>query len=196
MLRWSFSSKRKEIYLTFDDGPTLEITDWTLQTLRKYNAKATFFCIGKNIALYPDITREIVTHGHRIANHSYNHNNAWKCSAKEYLDSVKKTNNVLLDYQDNTTKLFRPPYGKLSYKKVKQLQQNDYQIIMWDVLSNDVQQKVSPKKSLETLLKKTKNGSIVVFHDSVKGSSTLKEVLPEFLDYFKKLGYVFRAMES
>ena len=194
MLRWSFSSKKKIIYLTFDDGPTPEITEWTLRTLEKHQAKATFFCIGKNIALHPTITQEIVDGGHRIANHCYMHDNAWKCKAKDYLDSVKKTANLLANFQQNDTKLFRPPYGKLTYKKVKQLRQQGYEIIMWDVLSNDVQQNVSAEKSLQTLLKKTQNGSIVVFHDSVKGNRTLSKVLPEFLAYFGGLGYQFRAI--
>lgn len=195
MLRWSFSSKRKIIYLTFDDGPTPEITEWTLQTLAKHNAKATFFCIGKNIALYPSITQDIVDNGHRIANHCYHHDNAWKCNAKDYLQSVQQTANLLVQFQQDDTKLFRPPYGKLNYKKVKQLKQKGYQIIMWDVLSNDVQAQVTPEKSLQTLLNKTKSGSIVVFHDSIKGSATLKVVLPEFLKYFEKLGYQFDSIE-
>lgn len=195
MLRWSFSSSEKIIYLTFDDGPTSEITEWTLQILGKYHAKATFFCIGKNVEKYPNITEQIVTAGHRIANHCFNHDNAWKSDAETYLNSVEKTQYLLECFQKNNTKLFRPPYGKLTYKKVKKLRQNNYQIIMWDVLSNDVQKKVSPKKSLQTLLKKTKNGSIVVFHDSIKGSATLKEVLPEFLKYFSELGYEFRGIE-
>jgi len=195
MLRWSFSSSEKIIYLTFDDGPTPEITDWTLQTLANFNAKATFFCIGKNISQFSDITQHIVNGGHRIANHCYNHDNAWKSTAKDYLVSIKNTENLLERFQQNGTKLFRPPYGKLTYKKVKQLRQKNYQIIMWDVLSNDVQQNVSPEKSLQTLLKKTKNGSIVVFHDSVKGSVTLKEVLPKFLKYFGGLGFEFRAIK-
>jgi len=195
MLRWSFSSSEKIIYLTFDDGPTPEITDWTLQTLAKHKANATFFCIGKNIAQHPDITQNIVNGGHRIANHCYNHDNAWKSNAKTYLASVKKTEILLERFQLNDTKLFRPPYGKLTYKKVKQLRQKGYQIIMWDVLSNDVQENVSPEKSLQTLVKKTKNGSIVVFHDSVKGSATLKKVLPEFLTHFGKLGFEFRGIK-
>ena len=194
MLRWSFSSKRKIIYLTFDDGPTPEITEWTLQTLAKHQAKATFFCIGKNVALHPAITQDIVDGGHRIANHCYNHNNAWKCDAKDYSQSIQQTEDLLAKFQQNDTKLFRPPYGKLTYKKVKQLKQKGYKIIMWDVLSNDVQVQVSPKKSLRTLLKKTNNGSIVVFHDSVKGRNTLKQVLPEFLKYFGELGFEFRAI--
>jgi len=195
MLRWSFSSKRKIIYLTFDDGPTPEITDWTLKILEEYNAKATFFCIGKNVDQYPEITQNIVNSGHRIANHCYQHDNAWKTTAKDYLDSVKNTEHLLQGFQVKDNKLFRPPYGKLTYKKIKQLKQEGYQIIMWDVLSNDVQLQVSPEKSLETLLNKTKNGSIVVFHDSIKGSTTLKKVLPEFLKYFAALGYSFRAIE-
>ena len=194
MLRWSFSSKKKIIYLTFDDGPTPEITDWTLQILAKHQAKATFFCIGKNVAQHPNITQRIVTEGHRIANHCYQHENAWKCKAKDYLNTIKKTEDLLNLFQQNNTKLFRPPYGKLTYKKVKQLKQKGYKIIMWDVLSNDVLQNVSPEKSLQTLLKKTQNGSIVVFHDSLKGSATLKEVLPEFLRKFTDLGFEFRTI--
>lgn len=203
---WSFSmksSQQKTIYLTFDDGPTPEITEWTLNTLKDYNAKATFFCIGKNVKNHPDIFKWVVEDGHYIGNHTYNHLNGWKTDNAIYLENVleaKKNIETSVANLDpsllthDSKLLFRPPYGKIRSSQTKQLIKKGYKIIMWDVLSADFDQSISSKKCLNNVLKNTKNGSIIVFHDSVKAEKHLKFVLPKVLEYFSKKGYQFNSI--
>ena len=131
---WCFSPKEKNIYLTFDDGPTPKITDWVLETLGKYNAKATFFCIGQNIEQNPDIFNRIYSSGHAIGNHTYDHLNGWETSNNDYLNSVLKTERVINKILVNDkNKLFRPPYGRIKRAQTKKLRNNNYNIIMWSV---------------------------------------------------------------
>ena len=214
---WRFSttkSTEKIIYLTFDDGPTPEITAWTLATLTKYNAKATFFCLGKNIEKFPDIFQKIIADRHTIGNHTNNHLNGWKTDTTAYLKNVLKceklistslnqaTNNdepttnhhQLPTNQQPATNLFRPPYGRIKPTQAKRLIEKGGKIIMWDVLSADFDQTISSEKCLDNVLKNTKNGSIVVFHDSVKAEKHLKFVLPKVLEYFSKKGYRFSSI--
>ena len=198
---WSFSmdsSKQKTIYLTFDDGPTPEITEWTLNTLKQYNAKATFFCIGKNVENYPKIFQKIIEGEHAIGNHTHNHLNGWKTSNTIYIENVLKAakafNSPSTINQQLTTNLFRPPYGKIKSSQAKQLINKGYEIIMWDVLSADFDKSISKEKCLDNVLRNTQNGSIVVFHDSVKAEQHLKFVLPKVLEYFSKEGYQFSSI--
>ncbi len=199
---WSFSFKKtpkKVIHLTFDDGPTPEITDWTLDLLKKHNAKATFFCIGKNIDAHPKLFNRIVSEGHAIGNHTYNHLNGWKTNNTDYIKNIEKTEKSIQQYLKNTKLktqnsklLFRPPYGKIKNKQAKLLLKKGYSIIMWNVLSGDFDQTISPKKCTKNVLKNTQNGSIIVFHDSVKASKNIKYALPKVLGYFDKKGYSFK----
>mgnify|MGYP000527759070 CR=1 FL=1 len=142
-LVWEFPVTTKTIYLTFDDGPTPEITPLVLQELKKYNAKATFFCIGKNIVNHPEIFQEIISDGHTVANHTQHHENAWKVSSKIYLDNINATAELL---PKDTAKLFRPPYGKLTPKVSKKILKTGYKIIMWNVLSGDFDTTLSKEK--------------------------------------------------
>ena len=87
---WNVSTTEPIIYLTFDDGPTPEITDWVLQTLDSYNAKATFFCIGNNINKHPEIFERILKNKHAIGNHTYNHLKGWKHKTKNYIKDILK----------------------------------------------------------------------------------------------------------
>ncbi|MDT0552969.1 polysaccharide deacetylase family protein [Urechidicola vernalis] len=185
---WSFSTSKKEIYLTFDDGPTPEITEWTLTELAKFNAKATFFCIGKNVKKYPDIFQKIIEQGHSIGNHTHNHLNGWNEQTEEYLNNSEK---AALEID---SKLFRPPYGKLKLSQAKKLRTLGYKIIMWDVLSADFDQSISKDKCLENVLKNTQNGSVIIFHDSLKAAKNLKFTLPKVLEAFTKKGYSFKAI--
>ncbi|RBP34390.1 peptidoglycan/xylan/chitin deacetylase (PgdA/CDA1 family) [Oceanihabitans sediminis] len=195
---WDIKTNAKEIYLTFDDGPTPEITKWTLETLKQYNAKATFFCIGNNIEKHPKIFYDILKEGHSIGNHTHNHIKGWKTSAEDYLANVKKAQEVI----DTATgkekleevKLFRPPYGQISPKQGSELLKIGYKVIMWDVLSIDWDASVSKERCLNNVISKADSGSVVVFHDSVKASKNLQYALPRTLAFFSKKGYTFKAL--
>tara|TARA_R110001606_G_scaffold258633_1_gene406423 strand:+ start:1197 stop:1913 length:717 start_codon:yes stop_codon:yes gene_type:complete len=217
---WRFFTDKKEIYLTFDDGPTSEITEFVLSELKKHNAKATFFCIGKNIKNNPKIFEKIISDNHSIGNHTQNHLNGWKKTTEEYLENVLACENNLQGFQnlvglnyknekvkanENTTykvlktlqenlKLFRPPYGKIKKSQAKKLRSLGFKIIMWDVLSADFDTSITNQKCLENVLKNTTNGSIIVFHDSKKATEKLKFVLPKVLEYYSKKGFVFKAI--
>ena len=192
---WSFSSKEKNIYLTFDDGPSPEITDWVLDTLDKYNAKATFFCLGKNIELNPDIFKRITGNGHSIGNHTYDHLNGWKTPNKDYVNSILKTAEIIDQLiGPNNSKLFRPPYGKINRTQTKSLVKINYRIIMWSVLSADFDNAIDDVTCLNNVIRNSKNGSIIVFHDSVKAFDKLQIVLPKVLDHFSRNGYSFNAI--
>ncbi len=195
---WDINTTEKIIYLTFDDGPTPEITNWTLDILKTYNAKATFFCIGNNIKKHPDIFKKTLNEGHSIGNHTLNHIKGWKTSTKTYIKELKETealiNSNILNPTLNTTKLFRPPFGKIRTKQGKEVNKLGYKIIMWDILSFDWNKNISPESCLQNVLTKTKNGSIIVFHDSVKASKNMQYALPKVLDFFNKKNYKFESL--
>ncbi|MDA9087302.1 polysaccharide deacetylase family protein [Polaribacter sp.] len=193
---WRFSRDVKEIYLTFDDGPTPEVTQFVLDELKKYNAKATFFCIGKNILNHPDVFKKIKNSKHTIGNHTHNHLNGWATKKKDYIDNFLQCEPIISKTLDESTKpkLFRPPYGKIKKSQATSILKKDYRIIMWDVLSADFDVSTSKEACLRNVLNNTKNGSIVVFHDSVKASEKLKFVLPKVLKEFSEKGFVFKAI--
>ncbi len=176
------SKKEKQIFLTFDDGPTPEITTRVLSLLKEFNAKATFFCIGKNAEAFPDIFNEIIEQGHSVGNHSYSHRNGWKSANKIYIDDVKKAAQFV------KSKLFRPPYGKVSPLQWLALRK-EYKIIAWTCLSKDYEVKESAKKILNRIIKATRPGAILVFHDSKKAWINLEKVLPQYLEYLKTQKY-------
>ncbi|OAD45571.1 polysaccharide deacetylase [Polaribacter atrinae] len=200
---WRFNSDKKEIFLTFDDGPTPDITQFVLTELKKYNAKATFFCIGKNIQNHPKIFQNIITDGHSIGNHTQNHLKGWKTDQTTYVNNAlacedviykefKKAANSNLNTQN--LKLFRPPYGKVKKSQAKKLIEKGYKIIMWSVLSADFDTTISNEKCLENVLKNTESGSIIVFHDSVKAAERMKYALPKVLKHFSDKGFVFKSI--
>lgn len=200
---WSFSEREKVLYLTFDDGPIPDITPWVLHQLEQYDAKATFFCIGKNVEENPIIFRQILARGHAVGNHTQNHLNASKYSDKEYIENVLKAQETMLNHQSSIVnlpagkagrQLFRPPYGRLSSKKAKKLLNLGFQIIMWDVLSADYDVTISKEKCLENVLKNAKNGSIIIFHDSIKAENNMRYALPRVLAHFSEKGYSFKAI--
>jgi peptidoglycan/xylan/chitin deacetylase (PgdA/CDA1 family) len=193
---WCFSRDVKEIYLTFDDGPTPEVTQFVLDELKKYNAKATFFCIGKNILNHPDVFKKIKNSKHTIGNHTYNHLNGWATKNKDYIDNFLQCEPIISKTLDKSTKpkLFRPPYGKIKKSQATSILKKGYRIIMWDVLSADFDVSTSKEECLRNVLNNTKNGSIVVFHDSVKAFEKLKFVLPKVLKEFSEKGFVFKAI--
>lgn len=187
---WSFSSSEKTLYLTFDDGPTPKITNWVLKELRKYNAKATFFCVGENISKYPTIYENIKNEKHQIGNHTYNHLNGFKTKTSEYLNNIETFH--LKSY--NNTSLFRPPYGKLTRWQALKLRKKGYKLIMWDVLSADFDATVSEENCLKNVITNVQNGSIIVFHDSLKSQEKLKFVLPKILEFYTNKGFQFKAI--
>ncbi|MDO6674430.1 polysaccharide deacetylase family protein [Tenacibaculum sp. 1_MG-2023] len=188
---WSFFTDKKEIYLTFDDGPIPEVTEFVLDQLHQFNAKATFFCIGDNIRKHPTVFSRIINEGHSVGNHTFNHLNGWKNSNTAYIDNINRCENLL---SHQKTKLFRPPYGKIKRKQAKQLLANGYKIIMWDVLSADFDSTISKEKCLQNVVNNIQNGSIIVFHDSIKASDNLYYALPKVLKEFSQRSYDFKAI--
>ncbi|MBR9757355.1 MAG: polysaccharide deacetylase family protein [Algicola sp.] len=185
---WSKQVTTKTIYLTFDDGPTPEVTPWVLDQLKQHHAKATFFCIGNNVAKHPETYQQLIDQGHAVGNHTFNHLKGWKTSPEAYIDNVLKAATVI------QSKLFRPPYGQLTRKQGKMLMALGYHIIMWDVLSIDWDKHLPKEQCLKNILKHTKPGSIVVFHDSIKAQKNMQYALPRTLAYFSEKGYQFKAL--
>lgn len=225
-LVWHKSRSEKTVYLTFDDGPIPNVTTFVLNTLKSYNIKATFFCIGENIIKHPEIFEQLKSDGHAIGNHTFNHLNGWQTDNQTYLD------NFLKCQQLTQTHLFRPPYGRIKKSQVRSLEfgnesrkskvgslefgvesqkwkvesleleldpqltthNSQLNIIMWDVLSGDFDTKLSPKKCLQNVIKNTENGSIIVFHDSLKAFDRLAYALPKTIEYLLAKGYEFGTL--
>ncbi len=185
---WSIPTSEKVLYLTFDDGPIPEVTPWVLEVLKLYDAKATFFSVGENIKKYPDIFNQIVEDGHLTGNHTYNHLSGWHTDNITYFHNIRKCATKL----DNSI-LFRPPYGRIKPKQAQFLQRH-YRVVMWDVLSGDFDPKISKNDCLDNVTHHAKNGSIIVFHDSVKAEDNLRYALPLVLDYYSQLGYRFETL--
>lgn len=211
-LLWNLPSKQKTLYLTFDDGPIPEVTPWVLALLKEYHAKATFFLIGENIVKHPEIFDQVLAAGHKIGNHSFNHLNGWKTPSSIYIKNVAKAEDIICEKKlasdqnqnlrigniaervDKNIKLFRPPYGRITPKQIRALQGEGFKIVMWEVISGDFDAKLSAENCLNNVLKNSKKGSIVVFHDSLKASEKLKEVLPKVLEYYHQKGFEFKAI--
>lgn len=203
---WNIDTTEKAIYLTFDDGPTPEITTWVLHQLDAYNAKATFFCIGANVEKHSEIFQDILSKGHTIGNHTQHHIKGWKANTKAYLEDVEACEAVfksqtvknpkfqIPDSKFQIVNLFRPPYGKITPKQGKALMELGYNIIMWDVLSFDWDKTVSKETCFSNVISKAKNGSIIVFHDSVKASKNMQYALPKVLEFYSNAGYEFKAL--
>jgi peptidoglycan-N-acetylglucosamine deacetylase len=180
----------KIIYLTFDDGPHPVATPFVLQTLKAHSAKATFFCIGKNVLEQPVVYKRIISEGHAVGNHTFNHLNGWKTKDDVYMLNIAEAKK----YIDST--LFRPPYGRITKFQLKLLTSYNYRLksIMWTVLSGDFDSTVSNKKCLRNVLDRSGSGSIVVFHDSEKAYEKLVFTLPKVLEYFTQKGYRFEKI--
>lgn len=208
-LIWDMPVEKEEkiLYLSFDDGPHAIATPFVLDQLKNYDAKATFFCIGKNVAEYPEIYQRILDEGHAVGNHTYHHLNGWKAKDKEYIDDVLKAGEVI----DST--LFRPPYGRITRFQSKVLRgempvagqrsaseeqttnnKKRFSIVMWSVLSGDWDNKVDKNKCYENVILNARSGSIIVFHDSAKAMERLQFALPKVLEYFSKKGFQFNKI--
>jgi peptidoglycan/xylan/chitin deacetylase (PgdA/CDA1 family) len=194
---WNIRNTENKIYLTFDDGPIPEITDWVLEELKKHKVKATFFCIGDNICKHPALFNKVISEGHAIGNHTFNHLNGWKTKTEIYLDNFEQCEKIIQQsaIKNLNAKIFRPPYGKIKRSQAKSIRQLGYKIIMWDVLSADFDSALSKEKCLENVLSNVESGSIIVFHDSIKAFKNLEYVLPKALTYLKERDYVFEVIE-
>ena len=184
--------KQKILYLTFDDGPHPVATPYVLEQLQKYGARATFFCIGKNVQGYPQLYNRVLMDGHRVGNHTQNHLNGWKTDDAIYLENVRDAARHI------DTDLFRPPYGRIRFRQAALLRGAPfyYKVIMWDVLSADFDRALSASQCAENVRRYGRSGSIVVFHDSEKAFDRLRDALPVVLDHFSKLGYTFESIPS
>lgn len=183
-LNWSMPTigvDDRRVYFTFDDGPTPEITNFVLEELDKFDAKATFFCIGKNVELNPELFKLIISKGHTVGNHTMNHANAWKFAFDDYLQNIALCENVFSQFNVNSVG-FRPPYGRFNNKIIRAIKFKQ-EIFMWSVLTGDYNTDLDTSKVLKKCLTKLKPGDIIVFHDSVKAAQNLRTLLPEFLSY-------------
>lgn len=189
---WEMPATEKNIYLTFDDGPHPQITSFVLDELAKYNAKATFFCIGKNVVAHPATFSRIVSDGHAVGNHSFDHLNGWKTDNRVYQANILKASGYI------NSDLYRPPYGRMRPSQLKhlKLQERPYKVVMWSVLSGDFDINISAEQCCKNVLKNAGNGSIVVFHDSEKAAQKLRYALPGVLKYFSGKGYMFKKLDS
>lgn len=188
---WSFKTEDKTLYLTFDDGPHPAATPFVLQELKKYNAKATFFCIGKNVEAHFDLYKKIIDEGHAVGNHTYSHLNGWKTGDEKYLNDIFHTKKII------DSNLFRPPYGRITKFQLKQLQGEKFKLktIMWSVLSGDFDEQASGETCFKNVKKNAEAGAIIVFHDSAKAFERLQYALPLTLKYFTENGFVFNSIK-
>ena len=189
---WKIPSAKKVIYLSFDDGPHEEATPFVLAELKKYNAKACFFCIGKNVAAHKNLYEQILHEGHTVGNHTYDHVNGWKTNTAHYIENIELAGKLI---QSN---LFRPPYGRITKSQIQKIKADKtlpQKIIMWDVLSGDFDLSLTAESCIKNIIKNTVAGSIVVFHDSAKAFERLKIALPRILAHFTVLGYRFEAIQ-
>jgi len=177
----------KKIYLTFDDGPIPEITPWILDLLQEHQIKATFFCVGENIVKHPAIYQRLIREGHRIGNHTFNHLKGWDTPDDIYFQNIE------LCQQHTQSNLFRPPYARATKSQINLLNK-EYELIYYDVLSGDFDLKLSPEQCYKNVLKHTKNGSIIVFHDNLKAIPRVKYALPRVIAYFLEKGYTFDTL--
>ncbi|MDR1203717.1 MAG: polysaccharide deacetylase family protein [Tannerellaceae bacterium] len=186
---WRIPSKSKCVYLTFDDGPIPDITPWVLDLLNKYDIKATFFCVGDNVRKHPAIFQQILDQGHQIGNHTFNHIQGIRFQTKNYLNNIKKANKYIHSH------LFRPPHGHMRFPQVLFLRKQ-YKIIMWDVVTRDYSPHMTPNGVFNVVKNYTRNGSIIVFHDSLKAETNMKEALPRSIEWLKQEGYEFKLLDD
>ena len=184
---WSIDTEEKIIYLTFDDGPVQDVTPWVLHTLKEFNAKATFFCIGENVYRNPQVLEQILMNGHAIGNHTFNHLNGWRSPLEDYVENVMKCNELF------HTTLFRPPYGRIRRNQMLKLRAH-FNIVFWSMLTGDFDENTGPAKCLKNAISGARPGAIIVFHDSIRAWPNLKYALPKFLEALSVQGYTFSGI--
>jgi len=185
---WRLPQKEKTVYLTFDDGPIPEVTPFVLNVLEEYGIKATFFCVGDNIRKHPEIFDRIIKAGHEVGNHTFNHLPGFKHSTLRYARNVEKANRYI------KSSLFRPPHGQFHLLQMLMLRKRKYKIVMWDVITRDYNESLSEEYVLNIVKKYTRNGSIIVFHDSLKAEKNMKYALPKAIEFLIREGYKFEVL--
>ena len=188
-LMWKVKGSKNNLFITFDDGPNPDVTPQVLDLLAEYDAKATFFMVGENVARYPDIVARILAEGHTLGNHTFNHLNGTKVSDFSYYRNIKKAAEVI------DSKLFRPPYGRIRTRQIADLKKR-YRIVLWSVLSGDFDTKISPEKCAQNVIRHAKSGSIIVFHDSLKARARMLPALKATLEHFSGKGFRFNAIQN
>ncbi len=188
-MTWDLPGEHREVYLTFDDGPTPVVTPWVLDRLEEVEAKGTFFCLGRNVDKYPELYNQILAAGHSVGNHSYSHLRGFRSSVRRYMEDIELASGMI------DSKLFRPPYGRIFPGQVKAVLEQ-YDIIMWDVLSIDYNSGLSGERVLQNVTRNVKPGSIIVFHDSDKAADNLYYALPRTLEHLKMEGYSMKSIPS
>ena len=184
---WRRSVSGTQIFLTFDDGPHPLVTPWVLDILKEHHAKATFFVVGDNAKKYPDLIQRIKNEGHSLGNHTFHHLMGWKSKSSAYIQDILACQDLVGDQ-----KMFRPPYGRINVWSIPAL--SSYDIVMWDVLSKDYRPALNQKRHLKRICRQTRNGSIIVFHDSLKAEHNLRAMLPEYLERMSQRGFQFKAL--
>lgn len=193
-LFWNIPNQNNTIYLTFDDGPIPEITPWVLEVLKEENIKATFFCIGDNIKKNPIVFKSILENGHAIGNHTFNHLKGWQTYSKTYLENINLCELEIEKHTNLQTKLFRPPYGKMTPHQIKLAREKEYKIMMWEVLTYDFDENFDENDCYTQTIANTKSGSIIVFHDSIKANKNLKAILQKTIRELKRKGFMFDVL--
>jgi len=186
-LTWRKNPSEKVIYLTFDDGPVPEVTPQVLDILDHYNLKATFFCVGENVQKHPEVYADILKRGHRTGNHTFNHIKGFSTSTTDYVENVRKASEFI------DSNLFRPPHGRFTFRQ-RRLLKFDYELVMWDVITHDYNKNLTSETILENVKRYSRNGSLVVFHDSIKAKDRVLTVLPLAIEFWKAEGYQFGVL--
>lgn len=187
---WRLPRKQKTVYLTFDDGPIPEVTPWVLEVLGTFGIKATFFCVGDNVRKHPEVFRLIKEGGHQVGNHSFNHLQGYKHFSSTYVKNVEKADELI------GSKLFRPPHGHLRYGEYIWLKKKNFKIVLWDVITRDYNPKLNGDFILNNVKKYARNGSIIVFHDSLKAEASLRYALPKAIESLLSEGYIFDVISD
>ena len=185
---WRMDKNDHSVYLTFDDGPIPESTPFILETLRRYNAKATFFMVGENVLRYHDLYNQIVAEGHQVGNHTFNHIGSFKHWTLTYALNIQQANDLIKAH------LFRPPHGWIRHSVYWWFQRR-YKIVMWDLVTRDYSKWLTADDVVRNVKRYTRNGSIITFHDSLKSIDKLKTALPEALEWLQEQGYEFKTFE-
>ena len=185
---WRMDKNDHSVYLTFDDGPIPESTPFILETLRRYNAKATFFMVGENVLRYHDLYNQIVAEGHQVGNHTFNHIGSFKHWTLTYALNIQQANDLIKAH------LFRPPHGWMRHSVYWWFQRR-YKIVMWDLVTRDYSKWLTADDVVRNVKRYTRNGSIITFHDSLKSIDKLKTALPEALEWLQEQGYEFKTCE-
>jgi len=184
---WRVETTEKVLYLTFDDGPIPELTPWVLDVLKEHGAKATFFCMGRNVEAHPELFQRLLAEGHAVGNHTWDHPSGWRTPRTDYFRSVLRCQRL------TRTDLFRPPYGRATSAQINALRKR-FKLVMWDVLSGDFEERMTGEDCFELVKLKAKPGSIIVFHDNLLSEIRMKHALPRVLAHYKGLGYRFEPL--